>query len=308
MVIKHLEWMQSRSYSESSVIYRAYELGEFISWLDIRGITQPKEVTKAILERYRRHLYILRKKDGQPLSARTQTLRLITIRVFFKWLARSNYILSNPASELELPKIGHPLPPYVLTLKEAEIIMNQVNLNAPMGLRDRAILETFYSTGIRRFELINLKLHHLDVEGGTLTIRQGKGKRDRMVPIGERAISWIEKYLNELRPVLLKDVENDDGILFITSQGKPFRRKYLTNVVSDYVRKAKIGKSGSCHLFRHTMATLMLEGGADIRYIQEMLGHLNLETTQIYTRVSISKLKEVHKRTHPGAKLKRKRS
>ena len=328
MAIKHLEWSLSRGFSPGSMNTRGYHLGDFVSWMALRGITRVQEVNKAILERYRSHLSHHIKKDGHCLSTKTQQALLITIRVFFRWLTKMNYILINPALELELPKIGSSLPPHVLTLKETEAIMNAVNLSNPLGLRDRAILETLFSTGIRRGELTRLKLYDLDGEGGTLTIRHGKGNKDRVVPIGERATAWIEKYISELRPKLVEarhkrnrnldsandnandntnyDDTGDTDALFLSGWGRAFLISSLGNLVTGYVKKAKIGKIGSCHLFRHTMATLMLEGGADIRYIQEMLGHVNLETTQIYTRVSIKQLKEVHKKTHPAALLKRK--
>ncbi len=311
--IEHLQWSLSRGYSAGSLNTRGYHLGEFVNWLALRGITRVQEVNRLVLERYRSHLSHHIKRDGHCLSNKTQQLRLVTIRVFFRWLAKMNYILINPALELELPKIGSSLPPHVLTLKETEAILNAVNLSSPLGLRDRAILETLFSTGIRRGELARLKLYDLDGEGGTLIIRHGKGNKDRVVPIGERATAWIEKYISELRPKLVEACHNrnydeisDTDALFLTSCGKAFTVTYVGNLVTGYVKKAKIGKIGSCHLFRHTMATLMLEGGADIRYIQEMLGHVNLETTKIYTRVSIKQLKEVHKKTHPAALLKRK--
>jgi integrase/recombinase XerD len=172
-----------------------------------------------------------------------------------------------------------------------------------IGLRDRAILETFYSTGMRRMELANLAVYNLDMERGTLVVRKGKWRKDRVIPIGERALAWIEKYLAESRPRLV--VEPDPGTVFLTGMGQPLTPNRLTQMVGDYVRKAGIPKKGSCHLFRHTMATLMLEGGADVRYIQEMLGHAKLDTTQTYTQVSIRRLKQVHSGTHPGAKLQR---
>jgi integrase/recombinase XerD len=143
----------------------------------------------------------------------------------------------------------------------------------------------------------------LDQERGTLIVRQGKGKKDRMVPIGERAIAWLARYLNEARPQLV--LPPDPGTLFLTQEGEEISCHRLTQLVRGYVVAADMGKSGACHLFRHTCATLMLEGGADIRYIQEMLGHVELSTTQIYTQVSIRKLKAVHTLTHPGAKLER---
>jgi integrase/recombinase XerD len=159
---------------------------------------------------------------------------------------------------------------------------------------------------VRRKELIRLKLYDLDRERATLTIRQGKGKKDRMIPIGERALAWVEKYLREARPQLA--LEPDDATLFLTQYGELFHPDAMSNLARDYIAQANLGKSGSCHTFRHTMGTLMLEGGADIRYIQQMLGHANLSTTEIYTHVAIRKLQQIHAATHPGAKLERKSS
>jgi integrase/recombinase XerD len=122
-----------------------------------------------------------------------------------------------------------------------------------------------------------------------------------VVPVGERALAWLDKYLHEIRPELA--IDPDDGTVFLTAEGEPFSPNHLSALVRDYVEAAATGKSGACHLFRHTMATLMLEGGADIRYIQQMLGHAKLDTTQIYTHVSVRMLKEIHSATHPGAKL-----
>ena len=306
---QYLDWLLSRGYSKTTVATRAYDLGNFLAWADLRSITLPREVTKPVLERYRRYLYHCRKADGQPLHAKTQALRLIAIRAFFKWMSRNNHILYNPASELELPRIGNSLPRNVLNLKEVEAIINQVDLLTPFGVRDRAILETFFSTGIRRRELADLKVSDLDLEEGTLLIRQGKGKKDRVVPLGERAMAWLDKYLQDVRPTLLKsnNEDKDENTLFISRFGGAIKERSLTTLTKKYVDGAEIGKKGGCHIFRHTMATLMLEGGADIRYIQEMLGHASLQSTQIYTRVSINKLKEVHKKTHPGANLRRRR-
>lgn len=164
------------------------------------------------------------------------------------------------------------------------------------------MLETLYSTGMRRLELIGLHCHDLDAERGTVMIRQGKGRKDRMIPIGERALAWIEKYRNDVRPELALGV--DAGTLFLSNLGEAFTPNRLTQLVRDYVDAAKINKRGSCHLFRHTMATLMLENGADIRYIQAMLGHAKLDTTQIYTQVSIRALKAIHTATHPGKPIR----
>jgi integrase/recombinase XerD len=205
-----------------------------------------------------------------------------------------------------LPKLEHRLPKHVLTERESEKIINEPDVNEPLGIRDRAILEVLYSTGMRRMELIRIKLYDLDRDRGTVIIRQGKGKKDRMIPIGERALAWIDKYLNEVRTSLVLDP--DDGTVFLTTYHEPFTKNRLTQLVRDYVNAADIGKKGACHLFRHTMATIMLENGADIRFIQQMLGHARLDTTQIYTQVSIRMLKEIHSATHPTARLKRRKT
>jgi integrase/recombinase XerD len=295
---RFLSWMRQKNYSERTVADREQHLLSFIAWCDERGVSRATEVTRAVLEGYQRYLYHYRRADGQPLSFRGQHIRLAPVRAFFKYLARSHLILFNPASELELPKLGHRLPRHVLSAKEAERVLVQPDVDDPLGVRDRAILEVLYSTGIRRCELIRLRLYDLDPDRGVLVVRQGKGRRDRVIPIGDRAVAWTERYIAEVRPTLV--MPPDDGVLFLTHLGQPFSANRMTQLVRKHVDAAELGKTGSCHLFRHTMATLMLEGGADIRFIQQMLGHVDISTTQIYTQVSIRKLKAIHTATHPA--------
>lgn len=300
-VMRYLEWLRVHNYSSCTVENREACLGYFVAWCLERGLTQPKEITKPILERYQRSLYHWRKRNGEPLSFRAQHTRLVPVRALFRWLTRQNYLLYNPASELELPRLERRLPKHVLTVAEVEQVMRIPRLDELRGVRDRAILETLYSTGMRRRELIGLALYDIDRERGTVMIRQGKGKKDRMIPIGARALAWIDRYLEEVRTDLVVGRDPTHlATLFLTHTGEPFTPNRLTQLVREYVQAAKLGKSGSCHLFRHTMATLMLENGADIRYIQAMLGHAELSTTQIYTQVSIRRLKAIHAATHPG--------
>jgi len=291
-------WQAEKNYSPETIEHREVALRTFIAWAADRGLIRPHEITKPILERYQRHLFLRRKKDGEPLSARSQVAFTTPIRAYFKWLARANHILYNPASELEMPRQERRLPKHILTIAEVEAVLAVPDLKTPIGIRDRAILETLYSTGMRRMELIHLKLFDIDGERGTVMIRQGKGRKDRMIPIGARALAWIAKYRDDVRPELA--IGADDGTLFLTTLGDTFAPNRLTQLVRDYVDAAGTGKRGACHLFRHTMATLMLEGGADIRFIQAMLGHAELSTTQIYTQVSIRTLKQIHAATHPG--------
>jgi len=303
LISDFLEALRVRNYSESTVRTRGHHLQRFAAWCADRALTRPSEITKPILERYQRSLFHYRKPSGGPISFRSQAMAITSVRVFFKHLARQNRILTNPAADLDLPKEERRLPRVVLTAEEAEQVLQQPSVGDLLGLRDRAILETLYSTGIRRSECVNLSVYDIDPQRGTLFVRLGKGKKDRIVPIGERALAWVQKYLHEVRPQLV--VEPDSGRLFLSRHGAAIAVASLTDAVRSYVVQSGVGKPGACHLFRHTMATLMLEGGAEIRFIQEMLGHASLATTQIYTRVAIHKLKAIHDATHPGAKLKR---
>ncbi len=297
----HLEHMKVKGYSERTLRSAEWSLSDFIVWCQERDVMAPRDVTKPMLERYQRMLFYATKENGEPLTLATQHHRLSFLKQFFRWLARENHILSNPASELALPRVEKRLPKFILSQSDAEAILAQADLAKPTGVRDRAMLETFYSTGIRRSELSGLKLYDIDAERGTLTVRQGKGRKDRVVPIGERAAAWVAKYVREARPSFV--IEPDEGYLFLSSEGSPIATKTLSILVSRYVEASGIGKKGSCHLFRHAMATLMLENGADVRMIQAMLGHVKLTTTEIYTHVAIGKLKQVHTATHPAARL-----
>lgn len=299
----YLERMHVKNYSPGTIDQADDYVHHFIAWCAERAVTRADEVTKPMIDRYQRSLFYHRRKNGQPLSFRTQYLMLTWVKQFFRWLVRENHILYNPASEIELPRVERRLPKHVLTANEADRVLAQPDIATPFGLRDRAMLEVLYSTGMRRSELAHLTIYSVDPERGIVMIRQGKGKKDRVVPIGDRALAWLQKYLDEARPQLVS--EPDDGLIFLAYTGQPFSPDLLTRWVAGYVDAANIGKRGSCHLFRHSVATLMLERGADIRYVQEMLGHASIETTQFYTKVSIRQLKEIHTATHPSAKLER---
>jgi integrase/recombinase XerD len=295
---EHLKSLQVRNYSEYTVRGRAGHIQFFLDWLKERGITDPIEVTRPVLESYQRHLFYSRKKNGEPLSFSSQHARLVPLRVWFRWMTRQNHILHNPASEIDLPRLGRSLPKVILSAQEVEQIMTLCDVDEPIGLRDRALLEVLYSTGMRRLEIVRLKLYDLQLDRGLILVNQGKGSKDRYVPIGARAAAWLEKYIREGRPQLVS--EPDDFSVFLTAQGEPFSRDHLTFVVRGRIEDAKLGKGGACHLFRHTMATLMHENGADIRHIQALLGHEDIRTTQIYTQVAIRALQQIHAATHPA--------
>jgi integrase/recombinase XerD len=274
----------------------------FIVWCDERSITRPVELTRPMLERYQRHLHQHRKSNGAPLSVMAQLGLLNAITAWCRWLVRQNHLLHNPAADLELPKKPKALPKTILTVQQVEAILNLSDVTTLLGLRNRAIMEVFYSSGIRRMELIGLKLYDLDIERGTLMVRMGKGRKDRFIPVGSRACAWVDKYLVQVRPEIVTGY--DDQTLFLDDFGQPMSVRFLGDLIRRHVEASGITTPGACHVFRHAMATHMLENGADIRFIQAMLGHANLETTQIYTQVSMTKLKEIHSATHP-ARLER---
>ncbi len=296
------EWEAVTSYSPRTIAAQQHAIARFIHWCDERGLNRPQDITRPILERYQRHIYHYRKHNGQPLAVSAQLNLILPLQAWFKWLTKQNHILYNPAADLDLPTRPKALPKGLLTVTQVEDILNTCDITRPEGIRMRAMMEVLYSTGIRRFELAGLKLFDVDIERGALMVRLGKGAKDRLVPIGDRACAWVDKYLREVRTELA--TSRDDYILFLDDEGSA----YDPGKLGDHVRKqltiAGVKYAGACHLFRVACATHMLENGADIRYIQSLLGHAKLDTTQIYTQVSLTKLKEVHNATHP-ARLQR---
>lgn len=296
---RYLEHLGTRGYRPQGMATAERYIRDFIAWSDERGVTHPQQVTRQVIERYQRWLYHYRKRDGSPLSIAGQRCKLVPLRGFFRWLTRVAEIPVNPAADMELPRKIKRLPRVVLTAEEAERVMACVDLGTPIGLRDRAMLEVLYATGVRRHELASLELGDIEAERAVMLIREGKGGKDRLLPMGERALYWVTEYLERGRPQLAWNAE--DKTLFLGAEGKRLSALWLSTLIAKRVDAAQLGKRGGCHLWRHTMATLMLEGGADLRFIQAMLGHAELSTTQIYTQVAIRQLQAVHAMTHPGA-------
>jgi integrase/recombinase XerD len=295
---QHLNALQVRGYSGYTVRNRFVHIRFFLRWCEERGITLPAQITASILQQYAQYTFEYRKKNGGPLTVASRHARLVPLRVWFRWMLRQGLITASLADEIELPRLGRPLPRNILSAQEVERVMSQPDVRTPIGLRDRAILELLYSTGIRRLELVRLKLHDLQLDRQLIFVREGKGKRDRYVPIGARAATWVRRYVLQARPAIASALAADT--VFLSRYGGPLSRDHLTWIARRYIASAKLGKSGACHLFRHTMATLMHENGADIRCIQQMLGHADIKTTQIYTQVAIRTLQRVHAETHPA--------
>jgi len=298
LALRYLGHIQEKNGSPATYAHRKYYLGFFLIWCRERDVVGIGQVDQPLIEKYQAYLceHYSRKLQA-VLSDNGRRYYLMNISLFFQWLVQKDILFYNPAGQIEIPLVVRKLPPPALTQDQAEAIINEPDITTSLGLRDRAILETLYSTGIRAGELIKLKISDMDTTRETLLVREGKGKKDRVVPIGERALAWIEKYIEDVRKSQIKG--KDTGYLFLTQYGTPIRSEpVLGDMIRHYIRKHR--KTGACHIFRHAMATLMLENGADIRYIQEILGHTDLKTTERYTHVSVGKLKQVHSLTHPA--------
>jgi len=298
MMLRYLDYLRIKGCTDYTLYNVERYLRDLIGWCDLRSLERPHQITRQILEAYQRSIWYYRQKNGEPLSIYSQRGKLVPVRGFFKWLSRNDLIPANPASELALPRPPRRLPKHVLSAEEVEAIMSLPDVTRPLGLRDRAMLEVLYSTGMRRMELAQLQIEHVDIERGTVFVSQGKGRRDRFIPLGARAGDWVGRYLQQARPQLAWN--ESERTLFLSREGEPLNHCWLSTSIARYVSRAQTNKRGGCHLFRHTMATLMLDGGADVRYIQAMLGHAELSTTEIYTHVAIRQLMAIHAATHPA--------
>ncbi|MBU3915256.1 tyrosine-type recombinase/integrase [bacterium] len=300
----YLNHLADRGLRFNTVINTFNSLKSFIRWCNRTGLQDLYEITLNHLHRYQDWIIWIpngiKKKHPkavqQPSSIRKN---LLEIRQFFIWCEKTGKIFDNPTKGWKLGKPKpHPLAD-VLTEKEMEKILSFPDSTTKVGLRNRVMLEILYSTGIRRQELHGLDLSDVDFNNGVLNIRHGKGGKQRLVPIGERALDWIKRYLIHVRPEL---ETTPSEALFISTHKKRLKNAVIRDVITKAKRKHKINKWGNTHLIRHTMATLMLKNGADIRIIQEILGHSKIDTTMIYLKLDIGYLKKIHQNHHPAEK------
>jgi integrase/recombinase XerD len=296
---RYLADLLSLNWSPRTIVHRRHSLLMFINWCEDLELASLQDLTPPQTDAYRRWLSQHQSlRTGKQLRSSTQAQRLTAMKQWLEWMVEQKLLIENPAIRLKLPKEEYRLPSNHLSLTEVEAVLNVVELSTATGIRDRAIMEVLYSTAMRRLELCNLQVEDVDHERRLVRINQGKNRKDRVVPIGQRALQWLEKYEQEARPHLLREPNES---LFLGHWGTTIRPISLSSIVRRYVVGAGFTGRGSCHMFRHTAATLMLEGGADLRSIQTLLGHENLNTTAIYTHVTIQRLREVHDKTHPGA-------
>ena len=280
-----------RGLSNNTRLAYSADLKAFLGFLEGRAITSVNAVTRHNV------LDFLIDLKRRGLGANSISRHLVSVKVFFRYLQQEGLLRSNITETMDSPKLWKVLPT-TLTYKEVERLLHAPAEKKRLGVRDKAILETLYATGLRVSELAGLTLDDLHFDAGYLRC-MGKGRKERVVPLGESARAAIERYTGELRPALATGHET--RVLFLTHRGLPYGRKGLWKLVKKYARAAAIVKNVKPHTLRHSFASHMLANGAPLRVIQEMLGHADITTTQIYTHVDPSRLKSVHSQFHPRA-------
>jgi len=303
-VDKFIAYYLNKGYAEGGTSIYRNELKRFISYLEKNTqVSSIRDITKNILSEYQLYLHKIKKQDGQPYSISSKQKKLVVIRRLFKFLVQYDYLEKDPAAVIELPRLERGLPTAIMSEKELNIMLNAPDASTKRGLRDKAIMETMYSSGMRIDELCHLKIEDIDFDDGLVKITHAKGGVgfQRVVPIGKVALDYIQKYLKSSRPKLL-DIKDETGCLFLNNFGDPLRKQTFETYMKQYRLRLNIKNQITPHSFRVTCATAMLKNGADVRYIQQQLGHRSLRSTQIYTRVFPKDLKAVHSKTHPREK------
>jgi integrase/recombinase XerD len=266
------------------------DLTSLLKFLKEKNLAEPSDVS------YHHLIAFFKLLNKLGLSSRSSARYYSSIRGFFAYLFANGYLEKDPTERLSAPKVSKGLP-IVLNVNEIDKILDCPNISTKLGLRDKAMLETFYACGLRVSELISLKVSDLFLNEEVLRVF-GKGSKERLVPIGSSAIKWIEDYLQKSRPLLMKKSKSEN-VLFLNNRGKKLSRMGVWKIVNQNVEAAAIKKEVHPHTFRHSFATHLLEGGADLRAVQEMLGHADISTTQIYTHLDRDYIRQIHKEFHP---------
>ncbi len=279
-----------KNLSEQSVSSYSSDINKFLKYIGEQSVTDLNNVTTKLISKY----FELMRELG--ISSSTTSRYLSAVKGFFKYLSSQEYIEKDPV-EILSTRITERKLPSVLSFLEIEVLLQSPNVKEKLGLRDKAILELFYSCGLRVSELINLKISDLYFSDGVIRVL-GKGSKQRIIPIGSSAVKWITEYMKTLRPLLEKKMKSEN-IIFLNNRGTKLSRMGVWKIVDRYVKEAKIEKEFHPHTFRHSFATHLLEGGADLRAVQEMLGHADISTTQIYTHIDREFVKQMHRDFHP---------
>lgn len=278
-----------RGLSKNTLESYSRDLNKYAGYLKKKGINNLERVKRPDIQDFMMGL-----KDDK-LNASSIARNLVAIKVFHRYLTSQRLLKEDVTSVIETPKLWKTLPD-VLDEKEVEAILDSPNTRLKQGLRDKAALELMYATGMRVSELVNLKLTDIHIDMGFVKCL-GKGQKERIIPVGSKAKEAIQKYLEKARPKFLK--RGESAALFLTRLGKPMSRQTFWMVIKHHVKDARIKKRVTPHTLRHSFATHLLQNGADLRIVQELLGHVNISTTQIYTHINKERLKQIHQKFHP---------
>lgn len=291
----HQYLLLERAMSENTLEAYGHDVGMFVQYLDLQGLNlQPLQVRQADLERF--ILWI----NDLGLSAASQARILSGLRAFYKFLLLEDLLDEDPTELLEGPRLRRKIPE-VLSVREVQLLFDQIDLSDPLGQRNRAMLETLYACGLRVSELVALRLSNLFLDIGFIKVL-GKNNKERLTPIGEEAIKHIRLYVDNIRNPHQKIASGAENFVFLNRNGRPMTRVMVFYIIKDLAAKAGIAKNISPHTFRHTFATHLVEGGADLKAVQDMLGHESITTTEIYTHLDAEYLKETINTFHPRAK------
>ncbi len=297
---RHRQHLQARNYSECTLRNRDSHLRHFFRFLRTQRIKQLEEIDPEALRKYQIWLSRLPTNTGRIRTPATLNRNLTSVRVLFRFLYETGHLQSNPSRELVYAREPQPLPHAVLTPDEAKSVIESVDTLRPSGYRDRAILEVLYATGIRKSELTHLKIEDVNFEDMLLTVRHGKGNTDRVVPLGPIGCRCVANYIKCIRPLFVKGA--DSGYVFLSCFGRPMSATAIASLVQYHAARAGVRSHMTCHQWRHTCATHMVQNGANLRHVQEMLGHHDLTTTERYLHLTILDLKEAHRKHHPREK------
>jgi integrase/recombinase XerD len=311
------QWHRVQGLSERTLHADWQRLGPFWRFLERRDIVRDGRVelgaiTPAVMADYQTHLFDYpHHRTGKKITPCSQSNYLQGVLTLFRFLHKTHRLAHDPSTVIRLPKATVALPSAILTPQEMRRLLMMPNTRTVLGFRDRCMLEVFWTTGVRMNELLMIDVDDVRFEEGLLLVREGKGNKQRMIPIGASALTWLRRYIAEVRPLLTREAfakrrwrpATISSRLFLSQTGHELEHSTVRHWLRIYQRKARIKKRITGHVFRHTLATEMLRAGADLRHIQEMLGHEDLATTQRYLRVVKEELKRVHQATHPREQM-----
>jgi integrase/recombinase XerD len=294
-ILEFKKQLKSRGYAESTIAWYGRSLDLFSRYLAEHNINDLRKVNHQVILDYQE------KVMSEPVAMESKALKIRPVKRLFEYLVETHKLLINPTEGIKETTRKHRKIGTVLTLDEIKRLLDQPNLSLNTHIRDRAVMEVLYTTGIRLDELINLEVYHVDLKDKVLYIRKGKGKKQRVTPLGKKAIQYLKEYLVKIRPRYARKNPKERA-LFLSHSGLPLTGNNVRVFLRKYRISAGIKKGVSPHTLRRTCATHLMQQGADIRYIQKLLGHRHLSTTQAYTKVMPVDLKETHSKTHPNVR------